>query len=88
MATNEILDEIISMLDPEYVPVEYIIMARVVDSFGTEQIIRDPEELSRMLSDPEARRGEVRIILDAKKIKRDILERLTAVYTEVNRRLR
>jgi hypothetical protein len=87
MGTNDILDDIISTLDPEDVPVEYIIMARIVDPSGTERIIRDPDELSRMLSDPASRRGEVRVILDAKKIKRDIIRQLTEIYAEVNRRL-
>lgn len=73
MNTNDILDEIISGLQPEDVPVEFIIMAKIVDFNGIERIIRG-KELAEFMANPDRPdMAEARVILDVKKIKMAVL---------------
>jgi hypothetical protein len=88
MSPSHILNEIINAIEPEEVPVEYIIMARVTDFDGNERIIRGAEIetlLSARADDP--RIADARIILNVRKIKKAILDEVNRIYDEVNRSL-
>lgn len=70
MHWNDILDDVISGLQPESVPIEYIIMAKLIDQFGIERTIRGAE-LIEFMADPEkANVYEARVILDVRKIRK------------------
>lgn len=83
-SAKDILDDIIGQLDPEEIPVEYIVMAKVTDFDGNERLIRG-EELAEFMRNPFEVASEARIILDVRKIRKAIVEEVNAVYDEVNR---
>lgn len=86
MTPTDVLDDIISQLEPENVPSEYIIMAKVTDYAGAERIIRGPE-LDRIMQNPDSHQiVEVRVILNVKKLRRAIIDEVNDIYEEVNRR--
>lgn len=84
-SAKDILDDIIGQLDPEEIPVEYIVMAKVTDFDGNERLIRG-EELADFMRNPFEVASEARIILDVRKIRKTIVEEVNAVYDEVNRK--
>lgn len=85
MTPQDILDDIISRLDPEEIPVEYIIMAKVTDYDGNERIIKG-EELKSFMENPFEVAAEARIILDVRRIRKTIVEAVNLIYDEVNKR--
>lgn len=86
MTPTTVLDEIINAIEPEEVPVEYIIMARVTDFDGNERIIRGAE-IEALMSDQsrDHRIADARIILNVRKIKRALMDEVNRIYDEVNR---
>jgi hypothetical protein len=81
----DVLDDLIRTLDPEDVPLEFIVMAKVTDFQGNERIVKG-EELERVIRSPELQQvAEVRVIYNVKKMRKAILEEVDAVYDEVNR---
>lgn len=85
MTRIEIIDEIINKLDPEDVPIEYIVMAKITDFQGNERIVRG-KELSDLLRNPDLHQiAEARVILNVKKIRKAILDEINAVFDAVNR---
>lgn len=83
MNSHDILDEIISNLDPEEIPAEYIVMAKITDFDGNEKIIRG-DDLKAFMEAPFEYASEARIILDVRKIRKTIIERVNSVYDAVN----
>jgi hypothetical protein len=80
MDANDILDEIISGLQPEDVTAEFIVMAKIVDVYGVEKILRG-EELRKFLENPDRpEMTEARVILDVRKIKTAILREVNAFF--------
>lgn len=70
MNWNDILDELIGKLQPDDVPVDYIIMAKIVDRDSIERIIKG-NDLTVFMADPEKGNvREARVILDVRKIRR------------------
>jgi hypothetical protein len=85
MTAIDVLDDIISHLDPEDVPVEFIVMAQVTDFNGVEKIIKG-DALEELLMNPEMHQiAELRVILNVRKIRKAIMEEVNAVYDEANR---
>lgn len=85
MTPIDILDDIISRLDPEDVPIEFIVMAQITDFQGVEKIIKG-DELEQVLMNPELYQiAELRVILNVRKIRKAIMEEVNAVYDEANR---
>jgi hypothetical protein len=88
MTPAETLDELISNLDPEQVPLKFIVMAKVTDFHGVERIIKG-EELELMMEHPEQFEiAEARVILDVRKIRNAIIDEVNFAYDEVNRVIR
>ena len=85
MTPQDILDDIISRLDPEEIPAEYIVMAKITDLDGNEKIIKG-EELKEFMTKPFEFASEARIILDIRKIRKAIIEEVNRVYDEVEAR--
>ena len=85
MTYGSILDEVISGLQAENVPSEYIVMAKIVNLNGIEKILRGVE-LEKFLNDPH--RGldvsEARVILDIRKIRTTITKVLYNFFDELN----
>lgn len=84
---QDILDDIISHLDPEDIPPEYIIMARITDLDGNERVLRG-EELVAFLENPMEVAISAQIILDVRRIRKAIVDMVNSVYDEVNLRFR
>lgn len=83
--TTDVIEELISRLDPEDVPLEYIIMAKIVDFQGEEKILRG-EEMEAMMRNPELYQiAEARVILNIKKMRRTLITEIDYIYDEVNR---
>ncbi|RYD63178.1 MAG: hypothetical protein EOP83_12815 [Verrucomicrobiaceae bacterium] len=77
----------IRQIDPEHVPVQYIIMAKIKDFSGEERIVRG-EELVAFMKDPQASHiAEARVIFNVKKMRKDIIAEVEGVFGEVNRLL-
>lgn len=87
MATKDVVDGIISSLDPEQVPLEFIVMAKITDQRGIEKIIKG-QELEKILGNPETYQvSEARVILDMTKLRKAIIEEITYVNEEVEKLL-
>lgn len=80
---TEVLDDIIGTLDPEDIPVEFILMAKVTDLDGRERVLRG-SELAQFLNHP-FNVAEVRVLLDVKAIRAAIIDYVREVYEEVAR---
>lgn len=87
MAQTDVLEDIINKLDPENVPVEFMVMAKITDFQGVERIVKG-EELEKMIRNPEMYQiAEARVILNVNKLKKAIIDEVNFIYDEVNRRL-
>lgn len=85
MTPVDVLDEIIARLEPEDVPSEFIVMAKITDFNGVERIIKG-SELEEMTRNPEKFHiAEARVVLNVKKIKKAIINEVNYLYDEVNR---
>jgi hypothetical protein len=81
----DVIDDVLNRLEPEDVPLEYIVMAKIVNFQGEETILRGPE-LERMMRNPEQYSiAEARVILNIKKMRRALIEEVDYIYDEVNR---
>jgi hypothetical protein len=74
MSKPDILDEIISQLDTEEIPAEFILLAKVRTVLGEELIIKG-SELESMMADKQDQIADVRVILDVKKIRQAIVKK-------------
>lgn len=81
--SNDILDEIIAGLEPENIPIEFIIMAKITDLDGEERILQG-EELTAFMKNPMDFAMSAKIILDVKKLRRVIVKLVNEIYDEVN----
>jgi hypothetical protein len=87
MTRVDVLDDLIRNLDPEDVPLEFIVMAKVTDFDNRERIVKG-EELEEIIRAPELQHvKEVRVIYNVKKMRKAITDEINAVYDEVSRRL-
>jgi hypothetical protein len=82
---QDIVDDIINRLDPEQIPAEYIVMAKITDLNGNEKIISG-DDLVAFMKSPFDYAAEARIILNIQKIRKAIIAEVNAVYDEVNLR--
>lgn len=82
---QDILDDIISSLETEDIPTEYIVMARVTDMDGNEHVLRG-EELRIFMENSTAFAMSIQIILDVRRIRKAIVAFVNEVYDEVNSR--
>ena len=87
MATKDVVDGIISSINPEEVPLEFIVMAKITDHRGVEKIIKG-QELEKILGNPEAFQvSEARVILDVTKLRKAIVEEINYINDEVEKLL-
>jgi hypothetical protein len=83
----DIIDDIIAHLEPEDVPFQYIVMAKIIDMDGTEHIVKG-DALEEMLNNPNKYHiAEARVILNVKKLRKAIIEEVGYFFDEVNRML-
>jgi hypothetical protein len=85
MTPTDVLDDIIARLDPEDVPVEFIVMAKITDFQGAERIVKGQELLHLMKHPDQYQIAEARVILNVKKIRKAIMAEVSYFYDEVNR---
>lgn len=84
MSEFPLFDELISGLDPDDVPPEYIIMAVVTDFNGTEHMVYG-DEINGVLRGPErARYRQAKVILDVKRIRTDVMEAVGETFEQLN----
>lgn len=84
MSPSDIIDEIVASLDPEHIPMEYIVMGRITLFNGSEKIIKG-NELEMVLKHPERYNiAEARVVLDVKKIRKVIVDEINDIYDQVN----
>lgn len=87
MALIDIIDEIIRDVDPEQVPPEYIIMAKIKNFSGEETFLRGAE-LEAFLKDPQASYiAEARVVFNVKAMRRAVVDEVEAVFEDVGRLL-
>lgn len=86
MNVSNILDEIIRDIDPDEVPVDYIILARATDMHGNERIIRGSSEIQDFLTTryDDEHIMDARIVLNVKKMKQVVLDEINRIYSLVN----
>jgi hypothetical protein len=79
----DILDEIINHLDPELIPTEYIILAKVRTYDGMETIVKR-EEYDQYMEDHSELVANVQVILDVRLIRQQILEITTDIFEKAS----
>ena len=85
--TNNILDEVISGLQPEDVPAIYIITVTIIYLNGSKRIIRG-KELTEFLRDPDRENiAESRFVLDVRKIRAAIMADVNDFFDDLNQRV-
>lgn len=87
MNWNEVLDEVISGLQPEYVPVEYIVYAKLLDRQGVERVVRGAELAQFMANPDHANVQEARVVLDVRKIRRAMISGVMKFFENLDQRL-
>lgn len=86
MSKPDIIDEIISSLDPETVPPEFIILAKVYTHWG-EELILTAQELEELLDTNPEKVANVKIILDVRKIRKTINAATDSLFEAAKRKL-
>ena len=87
MTPSDLFQDIIQSVDPDEVPLEFVVLAKITDLNGNERIIRGAE-LERVMKGPERRKlTEARIILNVRKIRESISFGVNEIYDEINRRI-
>jgi len=87
MTPSDLFEDIIQSIDPDEVPLEFVVLAKVTDFNGNERVIRGPD-LARVMRGPERRKlSEARIILNIRKIREAIALGVNEIYDEINRRI-
>lgn len=79
----DVLDDIIGSLDPEDIPSEFILMAKIVDLNGKEMILRGID-LDNFMKNPFSV-AEIRVILDIRGIRQAMMEIVDSLFSEVER---
>lgn len=82
--TKDIFEEIMADIDAKTLPSKYVIMCMITYHDGSEKLVTGRElEIARNNSD---KIRDYKFFLDVKKIRRDIVAEVTAIYEEINRR--
>lgn len=84
MQKPDILDEIINQLDPEMIPTEFIVMAKVRTYDGMESIITG-DELEAFMTDRADDVADVRVILNIRGIRTQILEITEDIFNQASK---
>lgn len=82
MRRPDILDEIIDQIEPEVVPPEFIIMAKIRTEDGKEFVITG-EELQDALVSQKSDIVDIRVILNVKRIREMVIETTNNIFREV-----
>jgi len=82
MRRPDILDEIIDQIEPEVVPPEFIIMAKIRTEDGKEFVITG-EELQDALASQKFDIVDIRVILNVKRIREMVIETTNNIFREV-----
>lgn len=85
MIGQDVLDDIISCMDPTQIAPEFIIMAKVT-GFDGKNYILSGDELKDFMKNPRGFATEARIIPDVRKIREAIITRVNGIYDRVNDR--
>jgi hypothetical protein len=83
MTRNDTLDQIISGLHPQDVPIEFIVMATITDRRGKERVIRG-DEITEVFEDPYSHGvTEAKIIYNIKKMRKLVIAEVESIYDQV-----
>lgn len=86
MDKPDFLDEIINELEPEMVPLQYMIVAKVQTIYG-EDLVLTKDELEDLMDETPEIILSVRVMLDMKAIRDDINKISDAVFQTIRRNL-
>ena len=87
MSPSDLFAEIIQNIDPEIIPAEFIILAKVTDNNGKDFTLSG-QELAKMMQGPERQNlSQVKVIMNVQKIRNAISARMTAIYMEMDRKI-
>lgn len=85
MSPSELLADIIHNIDPDEVPLEFIILAKVTD-YKDEEYILKGDELERVMRGPDRKKlKDARVILNVRRIRDRIAAGVNEIYDEINR---
>lgn len=85
MTMTTIIDDFISELQPENVPLEYIVLAKYTDRTGVE-IILHGDAMAHFLNNPQLYNVvEARVILDVRKLRRVIKSRINQFFLQLSK---
>lgn len=81
MLKPDILDEIINQLDPELIPSEFVVMAKIRTFDGMESILSGVD-MEAFMTENSDQIAEIRVILNVKLIRSTILEITDKIFAE------
>lgn len=84
MSLQDIVDDIINRLEPEQIPIEFILEAKITDFNGNEVSITG-DDLIEFMKAPFEVASEARIVLDITALRESIVNEVNSVYDEVDR---
>ena len=87
MDFNNVIDDIMSQIQTEDVPFEYILMAKITDIHGMETIINGQEMADFIASTNRSGILDARVVLDLRRIRMAIISKITEFVNEVEYRL-
>ena len=79
---NDALNDVIALIEPENVPIDYIVMAKYTDEHGVENTVRGVE-LKKFLTE-KAIYFEAKIIVNVGKIKKAMVMKIVHFFNELD----
>jgi hypothetical protein len=86
-ADLDVVERIISNLDAETIPLEYIVLARITDINGRQYVVQGEDLEEALRGNGRHRIAEARVVLNVKRLRRAIIQNVDDFYDEVYRNL-
>jgi len=84
MDWSNILNELVNDLQPEHIPLDYILAANYIDRHGLEHLVRGVE-LAHFVNHPDQYQiRQAFLVLDANKIRRVMHDKIIEFFIELN----
>jgi hypothetical protein len=83
MDWEKVLNDVISGLSPECIPIEFVISVKYIDYNGVDHVVHGGD-LTRFMGDPHKFQArEAQITLDVGRMRRIMYERVTAFFADL-----
>lgn len=87
MDWDSILNDVISTMHADYVPLEFVVSAKYIDRYGVEHTLQG-NELAQFMANPHRFHvREAQVVLDVVKIRRAMHDKIIEFFIELNERL-